>query len=129
MPPSAAYRAATCHQDLGPDFYDIVQPARFPDHILRYRNQRWAERVGLGALTDEEWIDHFGRFAPLPEKPRAAARAALSRPSVPQLQSRISATAAASCSRSSTTRRTAGCSISPPKAAGRRHGRATPTAA
>ena len=67
MPPSAAYRAATCHQDLGPDFYDIVQPARFPDHILRYRNQRWAEKVGLGSLTDEEWIDHFGRFTPLPE--------------------------------------------------------------
>ena len=67
MPPSAAYRAATRHQELGPDFYDIVQPARFPDHILRYRNQRWAERVGLGSLTDEEWIDHFGRFTPLPE--------------------------------------------------------------
>ena len=67
MPSSAAYRAATRHRDLGPDFYDIVQPARFPDHILRYRNQRWAERVGLGSLTDEEWIEHFGRFTPLPE--------------------------------------------------------------
>ncbi|WP_201830173.1 protein adenylyltransferase SelO [Microvirga zambiensis] len=67
MPPSAAYRAETRHRELGSDFYDIVQPARFPDHILRHRNQRSAERVGLGSLTDEEWIAHFGRFAPLPD--------------------------------------------------------------
>ncbi|UVF21095.1 YdiU family protein [Microvirga terrae] len=66
MPPSAEYRASTLHQELGPDFYDIVQPARFPQHVLRYRNQRWAERVGLGSLADEEWLDHFGRFEPLP---------------------------------------------------------------
>src|SRR5215217_1520433 len=66
MPCSAVYRASTQHQELGSDFYDVVRPAEFPQHILRYRNQRWAERVGLGSLTDEEWIDHFGRFAPLP---------------------------------------------------------------
>jgi len=62
---SAAYRASTRHQELGPDFYDIVRPASFPEHILRYRNQRWAARVGLDTLTDEEWIQHFGRFIPL----------------------------------------------------------------
>ncbi len=66
MPPSAAYRASTRHRELGSDFYDIVSPAPFPRHILRYRNQRWAERVGLGSLSDDEWIDHFGRFTPLP---------------------------------------------------------------
>ncbi|WP_262269536.1 protein adenylyltransferase SelO [Microvirga yunnanensis] len=66
MPPSAAYRASMRHQELGPDFYDIVHPARFPQHILRYRNQRWAERIGLGSLGDDEWLDHFGRFEPLP---------------------------------------------------------------
>jgi uncharacterized protein YdiU (UPF0061 family) len=66
MPHSADYRASIHHQELGPDFYDVVRPAEFPQHILRYRNQRWAERVGLGSLTDEEWIDHLGRFAPLP---------------------------------------------------------------
>jgi uncharacterized protein YdiU (UPF0061 family) len=65
MPYSTAYRAATRHQELGPDFYDAVQPAKFPEHILRYRNHYWAERVGLGSLTDEEWIEHFGRFKPL----------------------------------------------------------------
>src|SRR3982751_5741748 len=66
MPFSPAYQASTSHQDLGPDFYDIVAPAEFPAHVLRYRNRRWAERTGLAELTDEEWIDHFGRFAPMP---------------------------------------------------------------
>jgi uncharacterized protein YdiU (UPF0061 family) len=53
------------HAELGPAFYDVVAPAIFPAHILRYRNQPWAERVGLGGLSDDAWIDHFGRFRPL----------------------------------------------------------------
>lgn len=61
------YRPSTAHADLGPAFYDVVAPARFPQHILRFRNQRWAEAVGLGALTDDAWIAHFGRFEPLPD--------------------------------------------------------------
>lgn len=48
-------------------FFDRVEAARFPEHILRYRNQRWAARVGLDDLSDEAWIDHFGRFEPLPD--------------------------------------------------------------
>jgi uncharacterized protein YdiU (UPF0061 family) len=52
---------------LGDAFYDVVEPARFPEHVLRFRNQRWAERVGLGELTPEEWEAHFARFEPLPE--------------------------------------------------------------
>ncbi|HZH12313.1 MAG TPA: YdiU family protein [Microvirga sp.] len=63
---SPGYRGSTSHQNLGSDFYDVVAPARFPHHILRYRNQRWAARTGLESLTDEEWIGHFGRFEPLP---------------------------------------------------------------
>ena len=62
------------HAALGPEFFDIVEPAAFPTHVLRYRNQNWAARVGLNGLTDAEWIDHFGRFHPLPgsfEKPLA----------------------------------------------------------
>ncbi len=62
------------HADLGPDFFDVVEAARFPAHILRYRNQGWAARLGLGDLTDVQWIDHFGRFQPLPgslERPLA----------------------------------------------------------
>lgn len=61
------YRPSTAHTELGPAFYDAVAPARFPAHILRYRNRRWAEAVGLGHLTDAEWIEHFGRFRPLPD--------------------------------------------------------------
>lgn len=50
---------------LQPDFADPVAAADFPQAILRFRNQRWATAVGLGALTDEEWVRHFGRFAPM----------------------------------------------------------------
>lgn len=65
MPLSSAYKPSKRHAELGPAFYDIVRPAEFPQHTLRYRNQRWAARVGLDALTDEEWLAHFARFVPL----------------------------------------------------------------
>ena len=74
MPPAPAYKPATRHVDLGTDFFDVVSAARFPQHILRYRNQPWAERVGLGPLSDAEWLAHFGGFTPLPgsfERPLA----------------------------------------------------------
>lgn len=51
----------------GAPFCDRVAPAEFPRAILRYRNERWARAVGLGHLTDAEWIGHFGRFHPLPD--------------------------------------------------------------
>ncbi|WP_183506031.1 protein adenylyltransferase SelO [Methylobacterium brachythecii] len=54
------------HADLGPDFYDVVAAARFPQTVIRYRNQPWAQRVGLDGLPEAEWIAHFGRFEPLP---------------------------------------------------------------
>jgi serine/tyrosine/threonine adenylyltransferase len=66
MPVSERYRPETLHASLGADFFDAVEPARFPKTILRYRNQRWAERVGLGGLSDAEWLAHFARFEPLP---------------------------------------------------------------
>lgn len=67
MPVSPAYRPSRRHAELGPAFYDPVRPASFPEHRLRYRNRRWAARVGLDTLSDEEWIAHFGRFEPLPD--------------------------------------------------------------
>ena len=67
MPVSPQYRASTSHAALGPEFYDVVAAAAFPNHILRYRNQRAAKSVGLDTLSDEEWIAHFGRFQPLAE--------------------------------------------------------------
>jgi uncharacterized protein YdiU (UPF0061 family) len=52
---------------LGPEFYDPVAPADFPQAIPRFLNQRWAERVGLGELEPDAWAGHFCRFAPLPD--------------------------------------------------------------
>ncbi|MFZ1427218.1 MAG: YdiU family protein [Geminicoccaceae bacterium] len=67
MPPSLIYRPSSRHADLGEAFFDPVDAASFPTHLLRFRNQRWAQRVGLDTLTDAEWLDHFGRFVPLPD--------------------------------------------------------------
>ena len=58
-------RPSKSHAALGAEFYDPVAAAVFPQTILRYRNQRWAERVGLGQLDEDEWLSHFGRFRPL----------------------------------------------------------------
>jgi len=52
--------------ELGDAFYDPVTAARFPQTILRFRNDRAAAEVGLDGLSDEQWIAHFGRFEPLP---------------------------------------------------------------
>ncbi len=62
----ASFRPETIHAALGPELFDPVVPARFPKAILRFRNDRWAARVGLDNLDDTAWIDHFARFAPLP---------------------------------------------------------------
>lgn len=51
---------------LGEKIGDAVAAANFPETILRFRNDRWAATVGLDALTDAEWLQHFGRFQPLP---------------------------------------------------------------
>lgn len=67
MSVSTEYRAAPHHTALGGDFFDAVAPADFPEHRLRYRNDRWAARVGLETLDDGSWLDHFARFAPLPD--------------------------------------------------------------
>ncbi len=68
------FTPATDHAALGEAFFDVVEPARFPVHVLRHRSRPWAGRVGLDGLTDAAWIAHFGRFEPLPgsfEKPLA----------------------------------------------------------
>ncbi len=59
-------RLETLHRHLGETFFDPVEPARFPEHILRYRNRRAAETIGLDGLSDAQWINHFGRFQPFP---------------------------------------------------------------
>ena len=65
-PQPAAYTPATDILSLGTDFYDPVQAAEFPMARLRFRNDRWAARVGLGDLDEAAWIAHFARFRPLP---------------------------------------------------------------
>ncbi|MBY9066197.1 YdiU family protein [Hyphomonas sp. WL0036] len=52
---------------IAESFADAVEPASFPSTVLRWRNQRWAEEIGLGSLSESAWIQHFGRFQPLPE--------------------------------------------------------------
>lgn len=60
------FKAETIHANLGSDFFDEVSAAQFPEHILRYRNERWAQRVGLDGLSDAEWLAHFGAFQAMP---------------------------------------------------------------
>jgi uncharacterized protein YdiU (UPF0061 family) len=67
MPVAPLYRPDPRVLKLGPEFADEVQPARFPAELLRYRNQRWAARVGLDTLDADEWRAAFARFEPLPD--------------------------------------------------------------
>jgi len=67
MPVSDRYRPAPVFAALGPELADVVTPARFPQHVLRYRNQRAAAGVGLDTLDAAEWERHFAAFAPLPD--------------------------------------------------------------
>ena len=66
MPVSSSYQPEPRFLDLGPGFADPVRPAEFPQRVLRYGNQYWAEKVGLGDLAIAEWEAHFVRFVPLP---------------------------------------------------------------
>jgi serine/tyrosine/threonine adenylyltransferase len=59
----ADYRPDPAILQLGPDFFDPVEPARLPKCIQRFTNNRWAERVGLAGV---DWPAHFCRFEPLP---------------------------------------------------------------
>ncbi|WP_370234833.1 protein adenylyltransferase SelO [Brevundimonas sp.] len=69
MPTSSTYRPEPRFFDLGEDYGDAVRPADFPETRLRFRNDQAAATVGLDALTDVEWLAHFGRFEPLPGQP------------------------------------------------------------
>ena len=62
----ARYRPDPKILTLGPEFYDPVEPARFPKCEPRFVNERWADRVGL-ELDRDGWARHFCRFEPLPD--------------------------------------------------------------
>lgn len=61
-----SYKPAQAIRTLGEGFFDPVEAATFPKLILRFRNQPWAERIGLSDLSDEEWLKHFAEFEALP---------------------------------------------------------------
>jgi uncharacterized protein YdiU (UPF0061 family) len=65
MATTASYRPDPQILALGLDFYDPVEPARFPKAIPRFLNERWAKNVGLD-LDEAAWEAHFHRFEPLP---------------------------------------------------------------
>jgi serine/tyrosine/threonine adenylyltransferase len=49
---------------LGNQYFDEVEPAEFPQHWLRFRNDAVLSRLGLKAVsvTDEHFIEAFGKF-------------------------------------------------------------------
>ncbi len=67
VPQAAVYRPDPAIAELSAWLGDSVNPAEFPQTRLRFRNDRWANAVGLADLSDEQWIAHFGLFEPLPE--------------------------------------------------------------
>ncbi len=69
--PAHTYRPTPRIEVLGDGFFDRVDAAKFPKQILRYRNQRWASRVGLDRLSDGEWRRHFAGFEPLADNLRS----------------------------------------------------------
>ena len=114
---AAPYRPDPKILDLGPEFYDPVEPARFPEAIPRFLNHRWAELVGLGYLDGAAWAAHFCRFEPLRRQPRSSRwRFAITGTSS-ACTIRTSATAAASSSPSFATTGIA-CSTSGTKGSG-----------
>ena len=66
-PQVSPYHADPAILPLAPWLADEVTPADFPATTLRFRNDRAAATVGLGHLSDEQWVGHFGRFVALPE--------------------------------------------------------------
>jgi len=70
LPQPSDYRPDPAISEIADFIADPVRAASFPQHILRFRNDRWDGAVGLADLSDEQWIAHFGRFEPLPDNLR-----------------------------------------------------------
>ncbi|MBW4577904.1 MAG: YdiU family protein [Aphanothece sp. CMT-3BRIN-NPC111] len=49
---------------LGGDYFDEVEAAEFPQHILRFRNDQLLPKLGLDPkdVTDDHFIEAFGKF-------------------------------------------------------------------
>lgn len=66
LPQDAIYRPSPRIMALADWIGDPVSAANFPETRLRWRNDQAAKDIGLGHLSDSDWLRHFGRFAPLP---------------------------------------------------------------
>ena len=66
-PQAVPYRPDMPIRGLAGWLGDEVWPAEFPMAVLRFRNDRWARAVGLGELSEADWVRHFARFEPLPD--------------------------------------------------------------
>lgn len=67
MPITSSYHPQPIFLTLGEGYADPVMAEAHASTRLRFRNQYWAERIGLGDLTTDEWREHFSRFTPLPQ--------------------------------------------------------------
>ncbi|MBV7259569.1 protein adenylyltransferase SelO [Erythrobacter crassostreae] len=64
-PQPSEYRADTAITQLTDWIAAPVEAAAYPQTVVRFRNDRWAASIGLDHLGENEWENHFGRFAPL----------------------------------------------------------------
>ncbi|QIK78208.1 YdiU family protein [Sphingomonas piscis] len=63
----ADYRPDPRILSLGNDFFDPVEPARFPEAKQRFFNKRWSQRIGIALDEDSARARHFWLFEPLPD--------------------------------------------------------------
>ncbi|MGK7943460.1 MAG: YdiU family protein, partial [Microcystaceae cyanobacterium] len=54
----------TALESLGNDYYDVVEAAKFPQSLLRFRNDQLLPRLGLipEQVKNQDFIDVFGKF-------------------------------------------------------------------
>ena len=64
-PQAAIYKPEPAIQSIADWLGAEVEAADFLEAKVRFRNDRAAASVGLANLSDDEWTQHFGRFAPL----------------------------------------------------------------
>ena len=61
---AAPFRPENAIAPLADWLADEVAPAKFPNKILRFRNEKAAAEIGLAGLSDQDWLDRFARFEP-----------------------------------------------------------------
>ncbi|BAU13227.1 hypothetical protein LEP3755_37660 [Leptolyngbya sp. NIES-3755] len=62
MNPLLALNYEPAFERLGDEFFDRVSAAQFPQHLLRFRNEDILAQLGLSDVTDEDFIEAFGKF-------------------------------------------------------------------